>query len=641
DGGVGDGGVGDGGFPAGGSVAGGALCSTSSLDEGGAELSWLVLLLLAVFWVRRRGHGLAQRRARARASKLAVLGLGLLLFASSAQAQVEIDRFRPSEVATEGFSVSNAQSLGHMRYSLSLNLDYANDPLVFESVAGDRSSESARLVANQLVAHVGGAIGLFDRLVLYGGLPVNALQSGDRFGGSSTTDGAGLGDFWLGARVRLLGGAEDDDYSLALGATLSLPMAQLIDSQEVYSGDRTVRLLPEVLFDVKLGPVTFATNVGVRLRGQSALGNLVANDDLTFGVGLSVPVMDDRLVAHIEFTGATNLHDMGVREQTALGVLAGAKYQHESGFVAGLAAGPGLSRGYGSPDVRIVGMLGYTTPAPAAVETPPAPPADTDGDGILDTEDACPAQPEDPDGFQDEDGCPDPDNDQDTILDADDQCPLEAEDREGFQDEDGCPDPDNDEDTILDSDDECPNEAEDRDGFQDEDGCPDPDNDQDSVLDPQDACPQTPGTPEHDGCPAEARVDRTTGSIVILQRVEFATNRDRILERSEPVLTAVGSILASNPQILEIRVEGHTDDRGRDRRNMDLSRRRAASVRRWLMEHDIAPERLVAYGCGETYPMETNRTRAGRQNNRRVEFRITDPAPEQEPPLREGCQAAE
>jgi len=161
------------------------------------------------------------------------------------------------------------------------------------------------------------------------------------------------------------------------------------------------------------------------------------------------------------------------------------------------------------------------------------------------------------------------------------------------------------------------------------------------VLDPQDACPQTPGRPEDDGCPGEARVDRTTGSIVILQRVEFATNRDRILERSEPVLMAVGSILASNPQILEIRVEGHTDDRGRDRRNMDLSRRRAASVRRWLMEHDIAPERLVAYGCGETYPMETNRTRAGRQNNRRVEFRITDPVPEQEPPLREGCQAAE
>lgn len=66
---------------------------------------------------------------------------------------------------------------------------------------------------------------------------------------------------------------------------------------------------------------------------------------------------------------------------------------------------------------------------------------DPDGDGIFDEADQCPDQPEDHDGFQDEDGCPDPDNDGDGIPDGEDLCPLDAEDVDGFQDDDGCPDP--------------------------------------------------------------------------------------------------------------------------------------------------------------------------------------------------------
>jgi hypothetical protein len=100
---------------------------------------------------------------------------------------------------------------------------------------------------------------------------------------------------------------------------------------------------------------------------------------------------------------------------------------------------------------------------------------DADGDGILDSDDACDNEPEDFDGFQDTDGCPDPDNDNDGIPDGDDACDNEPEDFDGFEDTDGCPDPDNDGDGILDVDDACPNEPEDFDGFQDTDGCPDPD----------------------------------------------------------------------------------------------------------------------------------------------------------------------
>jgi hypothetical protein len=98
---------------------------------------------------------------------------------------------------------------------------------------------------------------------------------------------------------------------------------------------------------------------------------------------------------------------------------------------------------------------------------------DSDHDGVADKNDKCPQQPEDFDGFQDEDGCPDLDNDGDGIPDRDDLAPDLPEDKDGFQDEDGRPDLDNDGDGIRDADDGCPNEPEDFDGDRDTDGCPD------------------------------------------------------------------------------------------------------------------------------------------------------------------------
>ncbi len=129
---------------------------------------------------------------------------------------------------------------------------------------------------------------------------------------------------------------------------------------------------------------------------------------------------------------------------------------------------------------------------------------DADHDGVSDADDACPHDPEDHDGYRDEDGCPDPDNDGDGIPDVRDRCPNRAEDPDGFQDQDGCPNPDNDGDGIPDIDDKCPNRPEDHDGFQDQDGCPDPDNDGDGIPDIKDQCPNQPetdnGFQDADGC---------------------------------------------------------------------------------------------------------------------------------------------
>src|SRR3989337_4553037 len=98
---------------------------------------------------------------------------------------------------------------------------------------------------------------------------------------------------------------------------------------------------------------------------------------------------------------------------------------------------------------------------------------DSDGDGILDSDDACPSNPEDYDGFQDEDGCPDYDNDKDGIPDERDKCPNDPEDFDGFQDDDGCPDLANDGEGIPDVKDKCPDKPKNLNGFEVKNGCPD------------------------------------------------------------------------------------------------------------------------------------------------------------------------
>ncbi len=132
---------------------------------------------------------------------------------------------------------------------------------------------------------------------------------------------------------------------------------------------------------------------------------------------------------------------------------------------------------------------------------------DNDGDGVPDRYDLAPDRPEDFDGFEDEDGRPEYDNDLDGIPDRDDLCPDEPEDMDGHQDDDGCPDDflDRDGDGVEDRKDACPDVPEDRDGFEDDDGCPEDDNDLDGIPDADDRCPDEPedydGDADEDGCP--------------------------------------------------------------------------------------------------------------------------------------------
>ena len=268
------------------------------------------------------------------------------------------------------------------------------------------------------------------------------------------------------------------------------------------------------------------------------------------------------------------------------------------------------------------------------VETAPRPaPGDRDGDGYLDPEDACPDEPENFQGFKDEDGCPDdPDTDGDGLTDSVDSCVLEPEDKDGYLDDDGCPEIDNDLDGIVDVKDKCPLEPEDPDGYEDDDGCPDTDNDKDTVLDLKDQCPNEPGstTKEPLGCPVKpSLVVVTDCEVKITQQIHFEFDKDKIRAESFPVLDAVVDVLRKNPDI-KIEVQGHTDNKGTAKYNKDLSNRRAGSVMKYLVSRGIEASRLTSFGYGFDRPIVPNTTAQNRALNRRVQFIRTEG-------VKEGC----
>jgi OmpA-OmpF porin, OOP family len=268
------------------------------------------------------------------------------------------------------------------------------------------------------------------------------------------------------------------------------------------------------------------------------------------------------------------------------------------------------------------------------VEPAPKPkpqPGDKDGDGYTDNADECPEQPENFQGYQDEDGCPDdPDTDGDGLADSQDACELLAEDKDGYLDGDGCPDVDNDLDGIVDDKDgpdgSCKDNPEDPDGFEDEDGCPEPDNDKDQVVDLDDICPLVPGVKggKRPGCPKKpSLVVVTDKEIKITQQIHFAFGKATIRPISYKVLDAVVEALKDNKKI-RIEVQGHTDDKGSDYFNKTLSQQRADSVRKYLVNHGVGGDRLVAKGYGEEKPVRPNNTARNRALNRRVQFVRTE-----------------
>ncbi|ATB48543.1 OmpA family protein [Corallococcus macrosporus] len=565
----------------------------------------------------------------------------LLVASATASAQpaasqaIDVQQYKPAPGAHDVLGMHGARIAPHLSWNLGASLNYADDPLNLVDPRADRFLY--RIVDSQLTLDLMGAISLFDRVELGFALPIShttsepaAAVAPDLASGVETT---GVGDLRLVPKVRLL--STDSGIHLAVTAPFTVPTG----GGEKFLGSDTLTFQPRFVAEWATTSLRLLANVGFNVRREEQLRNLRVGNEFAYAVGAEVP-LSRKLTAQATLAGALGLKETS-SEERPMEVLAALKYRFTEGLAAHVGAGPGLTRGYGTPSFRVLGGVAWT---PFESRSAPAAAAPV-----------CDLGPEDFDGFQDDDHCLDPDDDGDGIPDVTDVCPTEPETVNGFQDEDGCPDDpnahqpsaeerqpaappapltlppppvDTDGDGLVDSEDLCPNAAEDTDGFEDEDGCPDPDNDQDGIPDAEDQCPLEAetinGVKDDDGCPdkGKARVRVEGARIVILDKVYFATGRDVILARSHSLLRQVASTLKANPRIERVRVEGHTDDRGADAKNLDLSQRRAKNVVAFLVKAGIAAERLEAVGYGEAKPVDTNKTAKGRENNRRVEFNI-------------------
>ncbi|MFO0635575.1 MAG: OmpA family protein [Nannocystaceae bacterium] len=244
-----------------------------------------------------------------------------------------------------------------------------------------------------------------------------------------------------------------------------------------------------------------------------------------------------------------------------------------------VSARRGVENGLGHSGELLLGLS--WTPRGRRKPTPADGPRDRDGDGFLDDEDQCVETP----GIA-PDGCPRSDRDGDGFFDDQDKCVTEP----GVA-PDGCPRPDKDGDKIADDDDACPEVPENRNRYEDADGCPD------EV--PKDVA-------EFDG---------------VFEGIEFDHDKDQIKASSKKTLARAVSVLTTHPE-LKVEIAGHTDSTGSRDYNLDLSRRRAAAVRQYLVEQGIAGERMTTRGYGPDEPIADNATAAGRQRNRRIEFHV-------------------
>ncbi|WP_238474482.1 OmpA family protein [Maribacter algarum] len=254
---------------------------------------------------------------------------------------------------------------------------------------------------------------------------------------------------------------------------------------------------------------------------------------------------------------------------------------------------------------------------------------DFDKDGVLDKNDKCPKIR----GPVSNGGCPysADDWDGDGIPNDEDRCPEER----GTKINNGCFKPisivqseddslkvtkvrgfDDDLDGVVNNDDDCPNEA----GPSENNGCPWPDKDGDSVLDKDDKCPDVAGTLANNGCP--------TVTVEVLKQLNdyaktilFDTGKSSIKAESTGVMVDIIKILGEY-STARFSVEGHTDSQGNSKENYVLSEKRANAVRDYLIDQGIDENRLIAVGHGDSEPIATNNTRAGRKKNRRIEINL-------------------
>jgi outer membrane protein OmpA-like peptidoglycan-associated protein len=553
------------------------------------------------------------RRAAART-------IGLLAFLAPAwalgqatQPRGALDRLDPSPAGDAFFSQPSADVAGRLRLSASILTSYAHDPLVLRRMSG---GDPALWVRDQAVMHVQIGVEALKRFKLDLDVPVTLAEGGSsgKLGNVSVPvpSGAGVDDLRLSLRGALL---HQRGFVPAAAIAFSLWMPS--GNATSFTGAGVIRYQPGVVIGAEYTHFLWTASVGARFQPETA-GALIGSQ-IVGGAGAAVRWFGLTVGPEAFFAADLGDHrDMLVGKTTGTNaeLLLAARYRIGPVLV-GAGGGPGLGRGPGTPAYRLFASLGGSFDVLSPIEpgdgdgadprgardqgarqkppAPAAPPLDSDGDGVPDAEDACPTIVGDATPGAYRRGCP-PDRDRDGIFDVDDRCPDEP----GVESADPA-----------------------------KNGCP-PDSDGDGIPDAKDACPHEKGEPSADpklnGCPTKVRVEGS--QIIILQQVNFETGRDEIKRDSDALLAQIAEVFAQHPEIARVAVDGHTDNRGGDKPNVNLSERRAIAVVRWLVEHGVDARRLEARGFGARRPIADNTTDAGRAKNRRVEFQIRRRTPD-------------
>ena len=516
--------------------------------------------------------------------RIALLLLLLPALAVAREPGVDVQQFKPVSDVQGFVLLHDATQLPQFRPGFNLTLNYGVNPLEVHSPGVGRQFG---ITDGIFGVDATGALGLFDWWEVALHFPIAQIPVETSFienvGGKRV--GYGIGDIRLETRLQPL-----DPETFAVGLSVNPFLTIPSGNERANLGRGRAGGGVRVAVSQSWTRVHFAVNLGWAFYPRATIANLTTGDELTFGAGVGFTPVVDRFHVRLELDGSftpgpsdKDEERFGDPAHTPFEVLASAEYVFPFGLGLRGGVGKGITPGFGATDFRVFVGASYAIFAPI----------DRDRDGIADPDDACRREPEDLDGWEDADGCPDPDNDADGLDDAFDTCPDEPEDVDGYQDTDGCPDPDNDGDGIWDEEDLCPDEPEFRDGVRDEDGCPD------SKL---------------------AVV--TEGQIAILQPILFRSGSARIERGSMNIVSTVAKLMLKERAILQLRVEGHTDNKGNADGNLKLSQRRAEAVMKELMKLGIEGSRLEAAGFGDTRPVASNRTEEGRAKNRRIEFLI-------------------
>ncbi len=556
-------------------------------------------------------------------------GLFTTVQAGAQEQTFYLDRIQISGAPDDGFTVWRPYKHPETRFYGQFALGWTQNPLRDKTVIDgdtDNGEDLLRIVGNpvstQIITYLSAGTEVASRVGVNVMLPIGVFMTGEDPANSSADDApsapintAALHDMRLDARLALW---EKGNFRLGLGAALWLPTG----NEDSFAGDgkSTGGIFPS--FEYDFGDFMVAGHIGPHFRPERGIGTvgqgatptspLQVASELRWAFGAYMPLKDDSIRLGAELWGTAGIQNANGRDasftnrNTDLEWLAQGRFAVDEKKRVWVNAGAGtrIAAGYGAPDLRVLASIGYWFPIK---DTEPASPArrwrappdveetesDRDGDGYPDNIDKCPDIPEDGEEPEPTDGCP------------------AGADRDG--------------DGIPDDMDRCPDTPEDKDGVEDEDGCPEKDADNDTIPDAEDKCPTEPGPAsaiaEKHGCPSLTRIDEESGEIALLEPIQFEYNSATIKPVSFPILDEVVALMKARDK-LEIGVYGHTDSRGSDSYNLSLSKRRAASVMRYLQEHGIAANRLESEGYGETKPKCPEETQECWDINRRVEFKM-------------------